>query len=60
MMCKIIKMPFLLIVGFITIILGGIFGITNLFLKKNPNMYNQNNKWHYLNSITLQDQHISL
>ena len=34
MMCKIIKMPFLLIVGFITIILGGIFGITNLFLKK--------------------------
>jgi len=36
MLRKIIKMPFLLIVGFITIILGGLFGTINLFLKKKP------------------------
>jgi hypothetical protein len=34
MLRKIINIPFLLIVGFITIVLGGLFGIINLFQKK--------------------------
>ena len=36
MLRKIINIPFLLIVGFITIVLGGLFGIINLFRKKKP------------------------
>lgn len=34
MIYKIIKIPFLFVVGFITIILGGIFGMVNIFIRK--------------------------